>query len=184
MRHILLAFALISVLLIGCSTVKTEYQAAPSNTLGTARTFAWFDTTQSASQNQVKNPEVAAYLTKAIEKQLTSMGYRKVQKSEADFLIAWFGKVQDQVSNQSIAHFYNTYGYGTLAAKHPAMVEEGGLQRHFTTGTLVVDIIDPQVKSVVWRGSATDTIVEDMSRADVGAYLDRSVRQLFKDFPK
>ena len=118
-----------------------------------------------------------------MERELTRKGYQVVPCENADFLVSWFGKVNEKVRHQDIDHFYRSYGYGTLSATQPVAAERGSVAKIMSEGTLMVDIVDGQDRQVIWRGSATDSVRQGMSEIEVAAYIERSVKKLLSEFP-
>jgi hypothetical protein len=51
----------------------------------------------------------------------------------------------------------------------------------YKVGTLVLDLLDANSKSLIWRGSASDTL-SDKSEKNI-KNLDKSVQRLFDHFP-
>ena len=50
-------------------------------------------------------------------------------------------------------------------------------------GTLTVDVYDPKLKSLVWRGSASDTLRAKVSPEKRQARIDKAVGKLLAKFP-
>lgn len=168
----------------GCTLVNVEsVNKDEANVLGSAKTYSWFEQDLLTHENQVKNSAARNYITQAIEKELAEKGYAKVPADRADILITWFGKVDKEVDRQSVSHFYNTYGYGAISDQFLGEVEGDRISKAYKKGTLVIDVADPEIKKVVWRGSATDTFTADMAENEVAAYLNRSVKKAMSAFP-
>jgi hypothetical protein len=52
-----------------------------------------------------------------------------------------------------------------------------------TYGTLILDVYDPKLKSLVWRGTASDTLRAKSSPEKRQARLDKAVKKLLAKFP-
>lgn len=167
----------------GCSTVEVEHKMANPTKVEGLQSFAWVEAGGGNSDVRVKNPMVDKQVRKAVEKELTRKGYSKVGPEAADFFVSWFGKVNDEVKEQSISHFYRSYGYGALAGSMEGKVAEGAVKQTYKKGTLVLDILDSKSKQLIWRGIGKDTIVEGMSDQEIGAYINKSVRAIIDNFP-
>ena len=174
----------ISLFLSACTLVNVEsFDRDDANVLGSSKTYNWFEQDLLSHENQVEDPVVRDYITQAIEKQMEKKGYMKVDADEADLLVSWFGKVDEEVSSQSVSHFYDTYGYGAIAEQFPEKMEGAEVSPAYRKGTLVIDVADPELKKIIWRGSATDTFTADMADNEAAAYLNRSVRKALSAFP-
>lgn len=169
---------LIFFCLAGCSTVTVTDETVGMLEVQQMKKYSWLAPQDRGGEVRSVKPEVEKLIVSAVEKYLAGKGLEKTAAEDADVFITWFGKVDDKVSRTSVAHFYRPYGYGTLAAQHPAVVEEGAPVKNWQEGTLILDIIDADSKAVVWRGSATDTIRGDMSADEIVVYINRSVKGL------
>jgi hypothetical protein len=177
-----IVYFLVVLVLGSCSTVTVSDEAVGSIDLLQLKKYSWFEPMDGAGQVRTVKPEVQKLIVSSVEKYLAGKGVERVSREDADVLITWFGKVDEKVSRTSVAHFYRPYGYGTLAAQHPEMVGEGVPVKSWQEGTLIIDVIDADSKGVIWRGSATDTIRDDMSAEEVPAYINRSVKGLLDRF--
>lgn len=169
---------LIVLCFASCSTVTVTDEAVGSLDLRQMKKYSWLAPQGKAGQVRTVKPEVEKLIVASVERYFSGKGLESTAAEEADFFITWFGKVDEKVSHTSVAHFYRPYGYGALAAQHPVMVEEGAPAKNWQEGTLILDIIDADSKTVVWRGSAKDTIRGDMSADEVVVYINRSVKGL------
>ena len=59
----------------------------------------------------------------------------------------------------------------------------GSKAREKREGTLVLDFIEPQSKSLIWRGTATSTINRNATPQDQQALIDKAVSQMLSHFP-
>lgn len=182
MRNVMLLLT-VALVMFGCSTVEVEHKVASPSLLYDFQYFSWVEGGEDNGEVRGKNPMVEKYVRKAVEKELIMKGYTKVEPEYANFLVSWFGKVNEKVKEQSIDHFYRSYGYGTLSAKMKDSVAKGAIKSSYKEGTLVLDVVDSKSKEVVWRGVGTDTIFDDMSDNQIAAYINKSVRMIVKDFP-
>jgi hypothetical protein len=173
---------LIALCLAGCSAVTVTDETVGSIDLLQMEKYSWLARQNEGGEVRTVNPQVEKMIVSSVDKYLARKGLERVAENEADIFITWFGKVDEKVSRSSVAHFYGPYGYGPLAAQHPGMVQEGAPEKSWKEGTLIIDILDADKKSVVWRGSATDTIRDDMSAGEVPAYINRSVKGVLDRF--
>ncbi|WP_136809418.1 DUF4136 domain-containing protein [Desulfosediminicola flagellatus] len=182
MRNIVL-FIVVVVMMSGCSTVEVKHNVASPSKLYGFQYFAWVESGEASGDVRAKNPKIDKYVRTAVEKELIMKGYSKVEPEHANFLVSWFGRVEEKVKEQTISHFYRSYGYGALAGKMKDTVAEGAIKTSYDEGTLVLDILDNKDKEVVWRGVGTDTIVDGMNDSQIAAYINKSVRMIVADFP-
>ncbi|WP_167495830.1 MULTISPECIES: DUF4136 domain-containing protein [Desulfosediminicola] len=181
----LLVLCSIVFLLGGCSTMEVQHSTNSSEKLSSLTSFAWIDSVEDGGRVRTPKPEVDRFVRQAVERELVVKGYSRAEPDSADFLISWFGKLDEKIQHQDISHFYRSYGYGSaLAAALPETVEEGSIQKSYKEGTLVIDIVDRESGNLIWRGSATDTIVRKVDEREAGMIINKAVREIMNGFPR
>jgi len=179
----LLVICSIVLLLGACSTMEVQH-STDSAAMPSYSSFAWIDPTENGSQVRAPEPSVDRFIRQAVERELVVKGYSRGEPETADFLISWFGRLDEKVQQQDISHFYRSYGYGSaLAATMPEMVEEGAVKRTYEEGTLVIEVVDRGSGERVWRGSATETIVRKVDEREAGMIINKAVREIMRPFP-
>lgn len=179
-------FVICSILFLigGCSTMEVQHSAWSSATMPSYSSFAWFDGTDNGSQVRATQPSVDRFIRQAVERELIVKGYSRAEPATADFLVSWFGRIDEKIQQQDISHFYRSYGYGSaLAATMPEMVEEGAIKSTYKEGTMVIDVVDRESGNLVWRGSATETIVRKVDEQEAGMIINKAVREIMNGFP-
>ena len=165
--------------------VHVRTTAEPSANLSTLRTFAVMPTprqrgggTPSASDpmlvNSITNRALRDDLTRAFE----SRGYVP-QGGDADFAIAYYASTQDKLNVTYYdydypfwPHWWNSYGYRGPVAQ----VTE------YDQGTVIVDVIDPKTKQLLWRGQGVAEVSPDPK--EYQKELARTVTAIIDKFPK
>ena len=120
-------------------------------------------TLDSITEQQVK---------RAVDTQLAAKGWTRTDAAEADAYVG-FQLATEQRQHISV---YGGYGWGW----------HGGTSVTETTstyGTLILDVYDPKLKSLVWRGTASDTLRAKSSPEKRQARLDKAVKKLLAKFP-
>jgi hypothetical protein len=150
------------------------------------KTYAWQDPT--APSLAQSNPFMHKFIQDEIEKRLTTAGLTKAAAGAApDVLVTYHGAVQNNVELHSDSFGYGFGGYG-MAGGGWGMYGYGAAGPVSTTtrvveykeGTLVVDIIDPTKKELVWRGSSTPILISDSNektQKNISKALDQMVKQ-------
>lgn len=182
MKHILAGLLLI--MMLGCSQIQTDSKIDSGIDFSTYQTFAWLtDIDQTADDVRLNDPEVRKTIRTAVEQSLSAKGYEQADRSQANFLVAWFGAIEQKIKKENIDHFYAPYGYGTL---HRDPTLNPGSPRpimEYEEGTLIIDIMDPDDRRIIWRGSGSGRVVEDRSRQAALNNLSRSVSKILEPFP-
>lgn len=180
----LIVICSILVLLGGCSTMEVQHSTGSAAKISSLSSFAWMDSKEKGGEVRTPQPSVDRYVRQAVERELVIKGYSRGEPDSADFLISWFGKVDEKVQEQDISHFYDSYGYGgALAAALPEMVEKGAVRKNYEEGTLVIDVIDRESGNLLWRGAATDTFVQKVDDKEAGMIINKAVREIMSKFP-
>ena len=111
----------------------------------------------------------------AITGQLTSKGWQAVS-SNPDILVYTHGVRSEQTQwNATNMGGWGYRGWGGMGGGTATATET-----KIPIGTLVVDLVNPKTKELVWRGTASDQI--SASGAEQGQ-IQNAVAELFKNFP-
>ena len=111
----------------------------------------------------------------AITSQLTSKGWQAVT-SNPDILVYTHGIRSTQTQwNATSTGGWGYRGWGGMGGGMATATET-----KIPVGTLVVDLVNPKTKELVWRGTASDQVSE--SGAEQGQ-IQNAVAELFKNFP-
>ena len=148
------------------------------------KTFAWQEPV--APSLAQSNPFMHKFLQDEIEKRLTAAGLTKAAAGATpDVWVTYHGSVMNQVQLQSDSFGYGFGGYGMggwgmygYGAAGPVSTTTRVV--NYQEGTLVVDIIDPVKKELVWRGSTTLILISDSNdktEKNISKALDQMVKQ-------
>jgi hypothetical protein len=148
------------------------------------KTYAWQDPT--APSLAQSNPFMHKFIQDEIEKRLTASGLMKAAVGTApDMWVTYHGSVQNNVQLQSDSFGYGFGGYGMggwgmygYGAAGPVSTTTRVVE--YLEGTLVVDIIDPMKKELIWRGSSTPILISDSNdktQKNISKALDAMVKQ-------
>jgi Domain of unknown function (DUF4136) len=159
---IVLLFATASV----AQQVKTDYDRSAD--FSKYKTYSW-------EKVQTQDPLWVGRIKEAVNAALAAKGLTPVE-SGGDVAIVAIEMTKNQ---QSLNTFYDGFGGGWRWG--------GGFGNATTTvdnykvGTLVVDLFDAHTKTVIWRGSSSDTL-SDKSDKNI-KNLDKGVQKMFDHFP-
>ena len=176
---------LVVFFLSGCGTVAVQPNQAALAKFTGKKTFAWLVDGVPSDDVRVNNPRVQKAVLISVDKNLAGKGYVKSAVNDADLLVSWFGSVDEEVKEIHMSSFYQSYGYSALKGARPesAAGKDGKVEQVFARGTLIIDILDPQSKTLIWRESATNTIIKKMSDAELLNYVDISVKHILEKLP-
>ena len=126
-----------------------------------------------------KDPLWVDRITAAVGGALTAKGLTQVE-SGGDIAIIAMGMAADR---QTLNTFYDDFGggWGWRRWGGDDFGESTTTTETYRVGTLVVDLFDRKTKTLLWRGSASNTLSNSSSKNIKN--FDKSVEKLFKEFP-
>jgi len=144
MRFLTLAIILMAV--VPCFAQKVNVDSAED------ADFSKFQTYQYQNWTPVPSQLMDQRVIAAIEYHLAMSGYEKVD-SNPDLVVTYHASAR---TGQTVTTDHFGTGYGRY--RGTGMGSSTSRVHTYTKGTLVVDIWDAKEKSLLWRGTATDTI--------------------------
>ncbi len=167
----------VALLLSACANVQTGADFPAGIRLDRYQSFDWGggDTLPTGDPRLDNNPFFDARVRAAVELELAAKGMRRVTTSP-DLLVHYHASVRQRVD---VVRMDEARGYTFPDRPSPERVIE------FEEGTLILDVVAPQSKTILWRGWA---------QTDVGGLIDNpremekrintSVRQMMQRFPR
>ncbi len=159
----------IGIVCVAYASVKTDYDhKAPFSRY---KTYSWVGVKAGNSlwENRI---------TEAVDNQLSAKGWSKVA-SGGDAAVSAFGKTTERDTMES---FYT--GFPGWGWRHWGGIGMGTVTTDVVpekVGNLVVDIFDGTRKTLVWRGTSSETLSSKPDKND--KKLEHSVEEMFKKFP-
>ncbi len=147
-------------------SIQTDFDR--SYDLSKLQTFQIAKFQRDAQDALVSNPIVDKRIAGALRAQLVTSGMKEAD--EPQFFIAYYASLKERTEVRAYGWGRPYWGGGTATFE----------PEHYTEGTLVVDFIDAQTKTPVWRGTVTDT-VEPNRKHDK---LDKAIAKLLDKFKK
>ncbi len=152
-----------AVSLIGCASAPVSTDYDPSFSFASVRTYAWLDTGKPDADVAVEpshhaNDLMRNRIRQALESQMQSQGIAKVAgKQSADILLTFHMGIETRVE---VYDFHDHFGYYPCFPRHcspryayyPGGINHDHWHTEYQEGRLIVDMISPQSKKLVWRG--------------------------------
>ncbi|MGD8809656.1 MAG: DUF4136 domain-containing protein [Gammaproteobacteria bacterium] len=144
---------------------KPQIQWDPDYDFSQVGTFAW---QPSAGESlEQSDPFLHEHIINTIEFQLTSHGLTEVD-SNPDVLVTYYSSTDTNVRLDSTTFGYGFGGYGRgswgyygYGMRGPVVASTSTRVVEYERGTLVIDIIDPGLDELVWRGTVSDIVISD-----------------------
>jgi hypothetical protein len=148
--------------------VKTDYDRNAN--FNQYKTYSW-------EKVQTQDPLWIDRIKEAVNTTLTAKGLTPVE-SGGDIAIVAVEATQNQ---RSLNTFYDGLGGGWRWRGFGGFGEATTTVDSYKVGTLIVDLFDARSKTLIWRGSSSDTL-SDKSEKNI-KNLDKGVHKMFEHFP-
>lgn len=163
----------------GCSSVRVRSDWDPALDFSRLQRFHWVEPARQDAENPfADNDLLRKRLRFSIERALEARGYRAVDTAaEADFLVTWDLTLEEKLRvNTTQPGFF--YGHPRFWAGY------GGSStvRSYQDSTLLIDLLDPRTRELIWRGWA-DGVVGTRDRDRDPEQISEGVRQILDAFP-
>jgi len=170
-------------LLSGCSgiTVYTDYD--PSLDFSQYQSYAWMPEEEPETGDyRIDNDLIRNRVRSAVDNQLQAAGFRLVSEEEASFLVIYRVALQDktQISSSGGSITYGSWGRG----RYGSVGYGTGIDSYdYTQGFLILDIMDPKSKELVWRGTAERRVDEKKSPEKADSRINQAYAKILERFP-
>jgi hypothetical protein len=145
--------------------VKTDYDRGTN--FSQYKTYSW-------EKVQTQDPLWVDRIKDAVNKALTAKGWTPVASGGDVSIVA----IEMTKNQQSLNTFYDGFGGGW---RWGGFGEATTTVDNYKVGTLVVDLFDAHTKTLLWRGSSSDTL-SDKSDKNI-KNLDKDAKKMFDHFP-
>jgi hypothetical protein len=182
------AFAiLVLTSLGGCAGLPVGYDFDPEADFSGLRSYAWIDEPREPTGDPRidGNTLLASRIRQAVDRVMLSRGYSKADADSADFLLAFHVTLDTRTSARTLNRFYGygpgwawTYGYhyAPLGWSETYVYE-------YDEGTLILDVVVPRDRRLIWRGSGTDELSLQSTPEQRQSVLDRVAEAVLVNFP-
>lgn len=191
---------LIGSLISGCSPINVRDDYDPSISFSGMSTYSWLKAGErEADDNLPDNKNLPAMLDGtvhlAVDGEMHRKGLVRVDNAKPDFLVAYHFAETSRKEAQYMNEMYAWSDYPWMGSgDEDDWWFAGGAYRwsgekdtlgkpDYEEGTLIVDVLDPKTRKVIWRGTATDKDDFGLGPQDKEAGIKDAVNQILKDFP-
>jgi hypothetical protein len=149
--------------------VKTDYDRSVD--FSQFKTYTW-------EHVHTQNPLWVDRIKAAVNSALAAKGWTEVESGGSVSIVG----MEMTRSHQTLDTYYDGFGGGWRWRGWGNQFGEATTTTNtYEVGTLVVDLFDSRTKSLMWRGSASDTL-SDKSDKNI-KNLDKGVNKMFDSFP-
>jgi hypothetical protein len=153
--------ALTAAAALACAGFQVSVDYDPDEDFSSLRTFAWYGPPSSGTA--VRHKDLWQLVRPKIEWTLKQKGYTRAARASADFLVNYHLSLERRFDTRTINAPYRTSGNEWevhRTVRKDVVVE-------YDIGTLVIDVLDPRTRRLVWRGTANKRLERDPNAQDV-----------------
>lgn len=176
--------------LTGCSTMEINTDFDPSANFSDLKTYAWIDEPRKPTGDPRidDNPFLEGRVHAAVERELGAKGFVLDESGTPDFLIAYHVSLDQKRSVQHLNDYYGYgpgWGYSYPRARPPGYfgTTSSTYVYEYEEGTLILDIVKPEGRQLIWRGAARDEVRFSNTPAKESGQLNEAVARMLKRFP-
>ena len=163
--------------LLSCSSVSVSSDYDQATKFDKLQTYAWMTGSEEKPGGRPTNTIAMARFHTAIERELDKKGYRKTTE-RPDFLVAYHTSIDEK----TLVHSVPNYGPGP-GFYHAGVGYQDVYQTQYEEGTLIIDIVDPRTKNLLWRGiakAAVDSLDDPEKKTQ---QTNEAVQKILEKFP-
>lgn len=169
--------------LTGCShQVNVTTPKGEPGALTGLKSYNWLDRDHSKASPTIKNPEVGDLIVAAVDSALSAKGYTRAESGSMDFVVAWAGGVEQKIKQDSVSHFFRSYGYGAVASGMVESKADLGTYE-YEKGTIILDFFDTKSKAIILHRTASARLVQEMNEEQARLYIKKLVDSMLQDLP-
>lgn len=189
MRKLLILSLLI--LVNACATVKVDVDYDDTADFRHLYQYAWLEDRPPVSGNKLLDSNTLMHdrIRSGIDQWLKDHGYLKGGAEEADFLVLYRLVVENKTRVTVLNPYYDypyswRFGYrsGFYSSFAWSYYPEQRVYE-YQRGTLVIDIVDPNSKKLMWRGMSYEDISPHTTQQKKQRYVDRAIKSILSRFP-
>jgi len=178
-------FVILTMLFVfwGCSTLKVSQDYDLKANFSGLKTYAWqFETHKKTGDVRVDNPLLHSRIRSAVDLFLLEKGYQKVSQGVLDFYVEYKYSVRTKVESDNLDGGVG-FGIGTYGRRGGIGISTGGSVSSYDEGMLVIDIISPENKDLICRGTGTRRISQHSNPEKTIKDVNEAVQKILAQFP-
>jgi len=180
-RYALAAPAAIMLALSACASVDVRTVTSPDANLGSLHTFSVMPQPdrRSAEAHPTNDPMLVNSVTNRALRADVVMGFQNrgyVLSDHPDFAVAYYASATEKLD---VANWDYGYRYDPLWWSGPGPYEPTFT---YTEGTVIVDVINPSTKELLWRGRGVARVSDDEGQYEQDLW--KAVTAILDKFPR
>jgi hypothetical protein len=165
--------------LAGCSNIRVTTDFDPQTNFQPLRSYAWLANVRTPSDDpRLHNSLVDTRVRAAVDREFAAKGYSKTQASSADFLVTYYLGLETKIDVHTI---HSGYGYGYRGYRGRVGTET--MVDQYEEGSILLDILDPAGKELLWRGTASARVSRSSNPEKRENRINVAVAEILAKFP-
>jgi hypothetical protein len=171
-----------ALLLLGCVPYTVKHDYDPGADFRAYRTFEWYASSRRAKGREAGGSQLLdRRVQAAVTRQLKAQGFEEAVGAEPDFLVTYYPIFKDRRYRTTTQVGGGAgwrgrrfgYGVGTRFSE----------VRHYTEGTLVVEIVDGKRNELVWQCAAVGALSNLGDPEEAQEQVAKAVADMLAKFP-
>jgi len=171
--------ALVTAMLAGCATIEVGSDYDPEADFAALRTYAWLpDQDRMVGEHRIYDTLLDTRVRNAVDRELAGRGFARGEADAVDFYVAYHAGIETKVDVRSINSALG-YGEGLWGQE----IGPGSDVREYDQGTLLLDVVEPDGRQLLWRGSASVIVSDTDDPEERSRRIDEAVERMLARFP-
>ena len=166
---------LLSLVTFSCATMKISYDYDRQSDFSEYKTYT-------LSEESYKLPIQQLNLDRLIKSVETEMNAKGFTKSDNADIIVDITVTGQQVQTATATTTGNVYGYRRWGYGGGFSTTQVNYDQ-YTEGTLILSFVDTSTNKIVWQGTGTKTLLENVSPEKREQNINYAVQQVLKNYP-
>lgn len=170
------------VILSACSTMRVESDHDGSANFSDLKTYSWVSRAKrDPILTRINDEFVESRVQQAVNSQLAAKGYKMQTSGTPDFLVSYYASLTAKLRVRTDYDGYRkpSESLGSI----PSTGRTRTRVHDFDQGLLVLHIVDPETKKLMWRGTAEDAVDLRWSQERKTAKISEAVQKMLSQFP-
>ncbi|MGI9276433.1 MAG: DUF4136 domain-containing protein [Endozoicomonas sp.] len=173
--------ALCVLVLTGCASQRVDWDYDATQQMTGWKTYAWIEKTDSeAASSYHLDGLLDRRVRAAVDRGFQARGIRQVAAADADFLVNYLTVTKTRREDNQVV---TSMGYGLGSRGLGLGVRTETRVRDYEEGSLIIDIVNPADKELVWRGRSRSRVVESSTPEKRTEKIDAAVQAILEGFP-
>jgi hypothetical protein len=176
-----LGLVLLLVPFLACQSITVSTDWDTTKDFSQFKSYAWMPhPPDHPDHERYHNALIDARVREAVNTEMAARGMRYSTLEGADLLVTYYLGMEQKLDVSTI---YTSYGYGYRGWYGGGPVAADTRVSQYEEGTLMVDILLPPNKDLLWRGTASTRVGRSSNPEKSQKTINKAVGKMFKKFP-